>query len=263
MEWSIYLAAGAVAGLLAGLFGVGGGLIVVPVLASVFAWLMVAPDHLMQLALGTSLATIVATSASSTLAHHRHGGVNWALVGALAPGIIAGTWLGAGIADLARSEHLRWAFGVAEILLGVYLWRKGSASTVTKGQVPGAVGLTAAGGVIGTVSSLAGIGGGTLTVPFLVRSGLVMANAVGTSAACGLPIAIAGSAAYAVAGWNAPGLPAQALGYVYWPAALGIMVASVCTAPLGARLAHRLPSSLLKRGFAGLLVLLGFKMLLG
>lgn len=262
MEWLIYPVAGAAAGLLAGLFGVGGGLVLVPVLASVFTWLALAPAHTMQLALGTSLATIIATAASSTRAHQRRGSVRWDLFRRLAPGIVIGSWLGAGIADAARSEDLKIAFGLAECALGLYMWFKPPVPVSAGQRLPGPWGLTAVGGGIGTISALAGIGGGTLTVPFLSRCRLAMAQAVGTSAACGLPIAVAGSLSYVLWGWDQPGLPPLSLGYVYWPAALGIVVASVLTAPAGAALAHRLPERALKRGFAALLVLLGVKLLL-
>lgn len=263
MDWLIYPLCGAFAGLTAGLFGVGGGLIVVPVLASLFQWQALAPDSSMQMALGTSLLTMIATALSSTLSHHRLGGVDWAQFARLAPGIIIGSWLGAGLADQLDSTALRRAFGVAAILLGLRMWRrKGPALRAAPSQPPGQGWQSLAGLGIGTISALAGIGGGTLTVPYLLRRGLAMARAAGTSAACGLPIALFGSASYLYWGWDQPGLPAQSWGYLYWPAALGLLLGSVPCAPLGASLAHRLPGPMLQRGFAVLLLLLGVKMLI-
>lgn len=263
MELLIYAACGAVAGVLAGLFGVGGGLVIVPVLVSVFSWQALAPDSLMQMALGTSLATIVATSASSTWSHHKRGAVRWGLFLRLAPGIVAGTWLGAWLADLSDSADLQLAFGLAECALGVYLWFKRPAADDAAQEQPSSVTVTAMAGLgIGSISALAGIGGGTLTVPYLVRKGLRMSRAVATSASCGMPIALSGCISYMVWGWGQSGLPAGATGYVYWPAALGIMCMSAACAPMGAWLAHRLSDKVLKKSFAALLMLLGLKLLL-
>lgn len=263
MDFLIYAACGAVAGVLAGLFGVGGGLVIVPVLVSVFAWQGMPADSLMQLALGTSLTTIVATSLSSTWAHHKRGAVRWDLFVRLAPGIVAGTWLGAWLADLSESVHLQYTFGAAECALGVYLWFKRPAKEQAGGeQQVSLLATTGAGLGIGSLSALAGIGGGSLTVPYLVRRGLLMSRAVATSASCGLPIALSGSISYMVWGSGQANLPAWATGYVYWPAAIGIMCLSAACAPLGARLAHSLSDTLLKKIFAGLLMVLGLKLLL-
>ncbi|MGJ8671133.1 MAG: sulfite exporter TauE/SafE family protein [Oceanococcus sp.] len=263
MEFLIYGVCGAVAGVLAGLFGVGGGLVIVPVLVSVFTWQSLGSGFVMQLALGTSLTTIIATSASSTWSHHRRGSVRWDLFIRLAPGIVLGTWLGAGLADVSNSEGLRVGFGIAECALGIYLWFKRPAAERAAPETNwNWQNSSAVGGVIGVISALAGIGGGTLTVPYLLRGGLLMNRAVATSAACGLPIAVSGSLSYVVWGWGEVGLPAAATGYVYWPAALGIVSFSVLCAPFGAYLAHRLPEKILKKAFAALLILLGLKMLL-
>ncbi len=262
MDWLIYPLCGAFAGLMAGLLGVGGGLIVVPVLASVFHWQGLAPLHTMQLALGTSLLTMVATALSSTLSHHRRGAVDWPGFRGLAPGMVIGTWLGAGLADRLGSTDLRLGFGLAEMLLGLYMWRRPTRAADAIPHSPARSRARSLAGLsIGSLSALAGIGGGTLTVPYLLRHGLGMARAVGTSAACGVPIAVFGSLSYLYWGWGTPGLPDRAWGYLYWPAALGILVASVSFAPLGAALAHRLPAALLQKGFAVLLLLLGAKML--
>lgn len=263
MDYLIYPLCGIFAGLIAGLFGVGGGLVVVPVLASVFVLQGFAPDRIMHLALGTSLVTIVATASSSALAHHRRGSVRWALFRRLVPGIVIGAWLGGMLADRLPSADLRLAFGLAECALGLYMWWHHTPRvSVVTARPPGTALLLGAGTGIGGISSLAGIGGGTLTVPFLVRLGQPMASAVGTSAACGVPIALAGSASYLYWGWSVSNLPPLATGYLYWPAALSIMLFGALCAPLGAALSHRLPERALKRGFALLLMLMGVKMLL-
>ena len=215
----------------------------------------------MHLALGTSLATIVGTSLSSSWSHHKRGSVRWDVALKLAPGIVIGTWLGAAIADHANSEDLKIGFGIAEMLLGVYIWRKKAATERVQESNWSIPTVTGAGLGIGSLAALAGIGGGTLSVPYLLRSGLAMTRAVGTSAACGVPIAISGSLSYLYWGWDAPGLPPHAWGYVYWPAALGIMLTSASCAPFGAMLAHRWSEASLKKAFALLLVLLGAKML--
>ncbi len=255
----VYLLLGAFAGLVAGLLGVGGGLIIVPVLAFVFAEQGVAGPVTMHLAIGTSLASIVFTSISSVRAHHRHGAVLWPVFWQLLPGIVAGALLGAWIADRLATRPLQIFFALFELFVALQLSL--NIRPAPQRALPGRFGLFGAGGVIGAVSSLLGIGGGTLTVPFLIWCNVAMRKAVATSAACGLPIAVAGGLGFVIAGWNDARLPAASSGYLYWPAFAGIVIASVLTAPLGARLAHRLPATTLKRIFALLLVGLAMKML--
>lgn len=257
----IYLAVGAFAGTIAGLFGVGGGLVIVPVLVFVFKTQGVSEAIMVHLAVGTSLATIVFTSISSVLAHHRRGAVRWPVFRALAPGIVIGALAGAAIADAMPTAVLRSFFGVFELSVAAYLWW--DRPPAPHRGLPGAAGMNATGGAIGTVSSIIGIGGGTLTVPFLVWCNVPMRAAVATSAACGLPIAVAGAIGFVITGWNHPALPADASGYLYWPAFAGIVAASILFAPLGARLAHALPVARLRRGFALLLAVLGVRMLIG
>ena len=260
-EWGLYLLTGAVAGVMAGLLGVGGGLVIVPALVFAFAARGFDASVLMHLALGTSLASIVFTSLSSLRAHHARGAVRWDVVQGLTPGIVAGTlggaWLAGGLtAGLLRGIFVVFVFYVAtQMLLGF--------KPRPSRQLPPRAGLWGAGGVIGTVSSLVGIGGGTLTVPFLGYCNVGLHQAIGTSAAVGLPIALAGSAGYVWAGWSQAGLPPGTLGFIHLPALAGVVVASVLTAPLGARLAHALPVPALKRVFAGLLYLIGLKMAWG
>ncbi|WP_303909161.1 sulfite exporter TauE/SafE family protein [Thiohalomonas denitrificans] len=256
----LYLAVGAFAGVLAGLFGVGGGLVIVPVLAFAFARAGIAPEVLMHLAIGSSLATIVFTSLASVRAHHRRGAVQWRLVGRLAPGIVVGALLGAMIADWLPGTGLRRIFGIFELAVAVQLGL--GLKPAPHRTLPGTPGLFAAGGVIGTVSAIVGIGGGTLTVPFLTWNNVAIRNAVATSAACGMPIALAGAIGFAAAGWGESALPAASTGYLYWPAIGGVVAASMLFAPLGARLAHTLPGDVLKRLFALFLAGLGVYMLI-
>lgn len=257
----LYLLLGALAGTLAGLLGVGGGLVIVPVLVFVFHGQGFAEAVTVHLAVGTSLATIVFTSISSVRAHHKRGAVLWPVVKRLTPGIVAGSLVGAAVADALPATALRTVFGVFELVVAAEMafGRKPAPHR----QLPGASGMFAAGGVIGGVSAIIGIGGGTLTVPFLTWSNVAMRNAVATSAACGLPIAVAGAVGFAATGWNEPGLPAWSTGYVYWPALIVVALATVVFAPLGARLAHTLPAAALKRFFALFLAFLGVRMLLG
>lgn len=256
----IYLAVGAFAGTLAGLFGVGGGLVIVPVLVFVFKGQGIGEAVIMHLAVGTSLATIVFTAISSVRAHHRRGVVRWDAVRRLTPGIVVGALAGAVIADAMPTPVLRVFFAVFELTVAALLWW--NRQPAAHRSLPGTVGMSAAGGVIGAVSSIVGIGGGTLTVPFLAWCNVQLREAVATSSACGLPIALAGATGFLIMGWSEPRLPALATGYLYWPAFAGIGVASVLFAPLGAKLAHTLPVATLRKFFALFLAALGVRMLL-
>jgi len=258
-ELLIYLLVGSGAGLIAGLFGVGGGLVIVPVLATLFAARGFDATILMHLAIGTSLATIVLTSLSSIWAHHRRGAVRWPLVWQLLPGIVIGTALGALLANQLATAMLRSLFALFELLVALQMAL--AIRPDAQRQLPPLPGMVAAGSVIGGVSALMGIGGGTLTVPFLLWCRVVAQQAVATAAACGLPIAVAGTLSYVVVGWGKAALPAWSSGYLYWPALAGIAAASVLTAPIGARLAHHLDPQQLRRLFALFLALLGLYML--
>lgn len=260
-DWMVYGGLGAFAGVLAGLFGVGGGLVIVPVLAFLFRQQGISPDVLMHLAVGTSLATIVLTSLSSVYAHHRRGAVQWRLVWQLSPGIILGALLGAALAERLPGEQLRTVFGVFELLVALQMG-SGLKASPHRG-LPQWPGMIIAGSLIGGISSIVGIGGGTMTVPFLQWCNVSMRQAVATSAACGLPIAMAGAIGFVINGWGKLSLPEFSSGFLYWPAFAGIVIASMLFAPLGARLAHALPAVQLKRIFALFLAFLGVRMLLG
>lgn len=260
IEWLLaYLALGAFVGFFAGLLGVGGGGIMVPVLTTMFAAQGFPREHLVHVALGTSMAAIVITSISSLRAHHAHGAVRWDIVGGITPGVLVGTFAGTFVASRVASAPLAIFFGcfMAYVAMQMILNVKPKPSR----ELPGKVGLAAVGGGIGVVSALVAIGGGSLSVPFMTWCNVKMQNAIGTSAAIGLPIALAGAAGYLVNGWGSDGLPAWSVGYVYLPALVAVSLVSVFTAPLGARLAHRLPVATLKKIFAGVLVVLSAKML--
>ena len=257
----VYLALGASAGLLAGLFGVGGGLIIVPVLAWMFTAQGMDAGVIMHLAIGTSLASIWLTSLMSIRAHNKRGAVSWPLVRKLALGIVIGALAGALIADHLPTDVLKRIFGVFELFVAAQMLLVSRYEAHF--NLPGSIGLTIAGAVIGIVSAIIGIGGGTLTVPFLVWCRTPMIQAVATSAACGLPIAVAGAFGFILTGWQVPHLPEWSSGYLYWPAWLGIVIASSLTAGLGARLAHKLPAARLRQLFALLLMGMGVKMLAG
>jgi hypothetical protein len=255
----LYALVGGFAGFVAGLLGVGGGLVIVPALVFAFRAQGFVDAVLVHLAIGTSLATIIVTSISSMRAHHRHGAVQWDVFRRLTPGIVVGALLGAAIADLLPSHALRVIFGVFELAVAAQMGF--AVSTKPHRRLPKATGMHAAGGIIGTISSVVGIGGGTLTVPFLVWCNVNMRQAVATSSACGLPIAIAGAIGFAATGWNEIRLPAWSSGYIYWPALASIALTSLLFAPLGARLAHTLPVAVLRRVFAVFLAVLGVRML--
>jgi len=257
----IYLGVGAVAGLMAGLFGVGGGIIIVPMMVFSLGWQQMPEDLVMHLALGTSMASIMFTSVSSFRAHHRRGAVHWEVVLKIIPGILTGTILGSSIASRLNTSALKTFFVVFLFYVSIQMLldRKPKPSR----QIPGIAGMFGAGNGIGIVSALVGIGGGTLSVPFMIWCNLTVHHAIGTSAAIGFPIAIAGTIGYMLNGWGTVNLPAFSFGYIYLPGVIGIASASVLTAPLGVRLAHRLPVDRLKKTFAVLLLVVAIRMLIG
>ncbi len=259
IDWILYLVAGAIAGLMAGLLGIGGGFVIVPVFLILLPMSGIAEAHLMHVAVGTSLATICITSISSFRAHHKRGAVDWPYVKLLAPGIVAGALTAGVVADQLSSAVLAMIFGVGAVLMAVQIWLARQPEVARERPAKLGVLLTASG--IGCASALVGIGGGSLVVPYLHYLGEKMTRCVGTAAACGLPIAIAGTLSYVVMGWDAQ-MPEFSLGYIYLPAFLGIIVTSSLTAPLGVRLAHYLPARQLKRVFAVFLAVVGVKIII-
>ncbi|MGO2443886.1 MAG: sulfite exporter TauE/SafE family protein [Psychrobacter sp.] len=270
MELIIFLVIGALAGFAAGLFGVGGGTIIVPLLFIVFTQMGYSPDNIMHLALGTSLATIIVTSISSLMAHNKKGAVMWPVFKNLAPGLAIGCFLGAGIAGQISGLYLQLIVGVFLLWVAYKMFKGGkkkvAANMNSASNTDSAVDSTlpskpkqlAAGGVIGVASAIFGIGGGSLTVPYLTRYGVVMQKAVGTSAACGLPIAIAGALGFMFFGMKQQVDVPNTIGFVHVYAFLGISIMSFFTAKIGAKVAHILSPQILKKCFAVLLVVVGF-----
>ena len=257
--WWAYLAIGVVVGFLAGLLGIGGGMVMVPMLVFVFTAKGFPVEHMMHLALATALATIAFTSLSSVRAHHRHGGVDWAVARTMAPGILAGSLAAALAAGFIPTRPLAifftgFMFYAAAQMFVEIKPRAGR-------QLPGRAGLFAAGAGIGAISSVLAAGGAFLSIPFLAWCNLPLKRAIGTAAANGFPIAVAGTVGYVLQGSRAPDLPQWSLGYVYLPALLLIVAASMPMAPVGARLAHRLPVKRLRVVFALMLFALGLRML--
>lgn len=256
--WFAYIALGGVVGIMAGLLGIGGGGIMVPVLTGLFVLQGVPHEHLAHLALGTSMAAIIPASTASLISHWRHGGVRWEIVRYIAPGILVGTFLATFVAALLPTRGLAVFFACFMVLMSLQMMANLKPKPTR--SLPGPAGLSGVGLGIGGVSALVAIGGGSLTVPFLTWCNVKLPQAIGTSAAVGLPIALAGTLGYAINGWATPGLPANTLGFVYLPALMLMAPFSILLAPVGARLAHRLPVALLKRIFAVMLMGLALQM---
>ncbi len=261
MEFLTLALMGALAGVMAGLLGIGGGALIVPVMVIALEKQGVNPNIIMQAALGTSMATIVFTAMSSVLAQQRRGAVNWDIFRRITPGIVIGSLLGAAIADALPSRTLHVAFVVFMFLIVIQMSRGTMATAARRRRLPGATGMTAVGTVIGVLSALFGIGGGSMSVPFMTWCSVSARQAIATSSAIGFPIALSAAVGYIVAGWNETGLPPWSLGYVVLPAFAGIVVASTLAAPFGVRLAHRLPETTLRRIFALFVTILGVRML--
>ena len=254
----IFLATGAFVGFLAGLLGIGGGFTIVPILVEVFSSQGFAREHIVPMAIGTSAGTIVFTALSSTRAHHAKGAVDWAVVKAMAPGIVAGSLVGPQIASALPPSLMAGVFGTF-IWWGAWrMLRKGP--TVASRQLPGWRGLAAVGGGIGVIAGMVGTGGAFLAVPFMTRCNVRLHTAVATSAAIGIPVAVAATVGFMLAGWGRADLPRYAVGYVYLPALAGIVLTSTLLAPVGARVAHALPVARLRYAFATMLVCLGLYM---
>ena len=255
--WLLYLALGACAGVLAGLLGIGGGLVLVGALAWLLPHQGIPREMAMHAALATSLASIMLTAASSAWSHHRRGSVLWPTVAWMVPGVLLGGWLGSLLAVRLDGDVLRVCVAAYCFIAAAQLARGGPRLRPEAHGAPRGPGYTLAGGGVGAVSALVGIGGGSMTVPLLVWRGVAPVRAVGTSSACGVFIGIGSALGYALhAPADALGVPG-AVGHVYLPAALGVALASVLAAPLGTRLAHALSGTALKRVFAGFLAVVG------
>ena len=259
MDFLLYALLGAGAGVLAGLFGVGGGIIIVPVLVFSFAAQGFEPAILTHLAVGTSLATIIFTSINAVLEHQRKGAVLWPVFIWMTVGILLGAGIGALTAAAIQGPLLQKIIGVFALCIALQMALE--LKPKPGRAVPGKLGLAAAGSLIGWASAIFGKGGGSLSVPFLTWRSVPMQQAVATSSACGLPIAAAGALSFMLIGWEHPQLPAWSLGFVYLPAMAGIALTSMFFARFGARLAHKLSPRLLKRLFALLLFSVGLSFL--
>lgn len=260
-----FVVAGAFAGVCAGLFGVGGGLIIVPALVWILGAYGFPSEFIPHVSVGTALATIIITSISSLTAHNKKGGVRWDVFKNLTYGLVIGSLFGAWVATLIQGDYLQGLIGVFAIIMSIQMFMKTADENIK--PLPKPMSQSVAGGVIGMASAIFGIGGGSLNVPYLTHAGLPMKQAVGTSAACGLPIAIAGALGFmwfgsshvANLGDQVDGL----IGFVHWPAFVAISVASFITAKLGAKIAHKLPAATLKKAFACLLIVVGCQLVWG
>lgn len=257
MIWIEYALTGIFAGFLAGYLGIGGGLVLVPVLSWIFSRDPATADIAVQMAVATSLATMLFTSMSSLLAHHRRGAILWTLVRQMLPGLILGALLGSLIADRIGDFALGQVFGAFALIVAVQMLR-GSDSAGNR-PLPGNFSATGTGFAIGTLSSMLGIGGGSMTVPWLLWHGQRVQNAVATAAACGYPIAVAGTLGFVLLGENQAATPT--LGYVNLQALAGVAIFSVLGAPLGVAAIHRSSALLAKRVFAAFLLIVAVKML--
>lgn len=265
MMYLWFAIAGAFAGVCAGLFGVGGGLIIVPALVWILGAYGFASEIIPHVSVGTALATIIITSISSLTAHNKKGGVRWDVFKNLTFGLVFGALLGAWMATLIHGQYLQGLIGVFAIAMSVQMFMKKSDENIK--PLPKPLNQGIAGVVIGMASAIFGIGGGSLNVPYLTHAGLPIKQAVGTSAACGLPIAIAGALGFmwfgqshvANMGESVSGL----IGFVHLPAFVAISMASFITAKLGAKIAHKMPAATLKKAFACLLIVVGIQLVYG
>lgn len=259
--WPAYLAIGAAVGFLAGLLGIGGGAVMVPMLVLVFTAQGLPGEHILHIALGTAMATIMFTSVSSMRAHHSHGAVDWRIARALAPGILTGSFCAALLAGFIPTRPLAVIFTALVFYAATQILFDLRPKSTR--ELPGTAGLFSAGALIGGASSLLAAGGAFLCIPFLAWCSVPLRRAIGTAAAVGLPIALAGAAGYVVQGLLAEGLPPASLGYVYLPALIFVAGASMLAAPWGARVAHRLPVRRLRIVLAVLLYAVAARMLAG
>ena len=254
-----YLGLGLIVGFFAGLLGIGGGGIMVPLLTMIFMAQGFDAEQLVHMALGTSMAAIVITAMSSAYSHHQHGAVRWDVWKKMAVGLLLGTFSLSFITAYLPRTFLAVFFSVFMTYVAIQMFL--NIKPKPSRTLPSKLGLSLVGFGIGGISALVAIGGGTMSVPFLTWCNVKVQDAIATSAALGVPIALAGGIGYAISGWNEPNLPEYSAGYVYLPAVFLISIMSVFTAPIGVKLAHRLPVGILKKVFAVIMLLLAIKML--
>ena len=253
-----YVVLGCVVGFLAGLLGIGGGMTLVPILSALFAAQALAPEHTVHLALGTAMASIIFTSSASVRAHHKRGAVDWTVARRLAPGMVLGAALATLASGFISQRALALAFA-AIVYAGAVQMLFGGRPSVAR-ALPATPAMLAVGIAIGVICGLVSAGGAFLTVPFMLLCGVPVLAAIGTAAAIGIPVAVVGTVGFVASGWRVGGLPEATLGFVFLPALAALVVGSVLMAPVGARLAHRLPVATLKRIFALLLLALATRM---
>lgn len=258
LVFSICLGLGAIVGFMAGLLGIGGGLIIVPALLYLLPWVGIESSQLTHVAIATSLASIILTSFSSATAHHKRGNVPWELFKPMFPGIIVGALASGFISEKIASEHLQQAFSIFVILMAIQMAFPFKPKANSK--VPAFAIMFIVSMFIAVIAGLMGIGGGVLLVPFLSYCGLQMRQAFGFSSVTGFFIAIAGSIGYVIAGLNAPDLPEGTIGFIYLPALVGIVMSSMIIAPIGVKAASVWPTSILKNIFAIFLMVVGLKL---
>jgi uncharacterized membrane protein YfcA len=256
--WITYLLMGLFVGFFAGLLGIGGGLILVTLMVYLFTLQGFPADRLLHLALGTSITSIVFTSISSVWAHHKRAVVRWDILRAAVPGLVVGTLLGAIVADQLKSKYLAIFFVVFVYYSAIRMFANLKPKPTR--QLPGKTGMNVTSVIVGIISSLVGVGGGVMTIPLMTLCNVPMRQAIGTSAALGLPIALAGTVGYIITGLGKDHLPALSLGYVYLPALVGIVIGTFVTVPWGARMAHSMPVATLNRIFAVILFVLATRM---
>lgn len=255
------MALGAFAGTISGVFGVGGGIVLVPVLLFAFRVMGVDDSVLAHMAIATSHAVIIFNSITSSYVHNKSGNVQWSVVRNLAPGLLfGGLLIGPNIADHLSSSSLQIIFAVFLVVVAIKMWF--GLKPKAEGKLPSAPALVGIGGGIGAISSILGMGGGSLTIPFLIWKGVGIRTAVGSSISCTIVIAISSTIGYIYAGWGESGLPEETIGYIYWPALIGIVITSMIFVRVGVKIAMSLDEKLLKKLFAVLLIVIAIKMLL-
>jgi uncharacterized membrane protein YfcA len=256
-----YLAIGAGVGFLAGMLGIGGSALQVPLLVWLFEAQRLPPEHIVHLAVGTAMATILFTSVSSARAHAVRGAVRWDVVKSMTPGILAGGLVGSLVASAAPRLVVGALFAATVYAAGINMLSERKPNPTR--TLPGSAGVFAAGAVISGVSAFAAVGGAFMSVPFLMWCNVPLIAAIGTAAAIGFPIAVAGTVGYVAGGWSTPGLPPWSVGFVYVPALVGVTLASMAVAPFGAMVAHRTPTRVLRKVFAVVFFVLATRLLVG
>ena len=257
--WLVYPVVGAGIGFLAGLLGIGGGMTLVPVLVALFEIQNLSNDHVVHLALGTAMAGVVFTASSSVREHHRLGSVDWTIFKRLGPPMAAGTLLSSAVSGWVEQRHLALSFSAIVLFAAWQIWN--GKKPAPHRTLPGTLWLWLAGLAMGVVCGLVSAGGTFLSMPFMLWCGVPVRTAIGTGAALGLPVAVLGTLGFITSGWSVTPLSEGYLGFVYLPALAGLVVASMLTAPAGARAAHRMPVQRLRRIFAVILLLIACKML--